>query len=267
LKIGGINKSHTTTEQCVEYGRCPSCIGLDLTLSAMGQDTYGSVCRECDGFLWVTSVSIVNKDFSESFKNSKKSIFQDNYETTWSSDDLLFLEERKGLTEQLSPQSADFNNASIERENLFKKVSRFILGLLTIILLLFILFRGLSSLRKKVPLLPDTVMKKSDKKMRKSGSIYDYDPAIKYEKYAGLSMQMIRDNKGLQRFIRKNIKKGNVKNNQRLMSEKGIFHVCQSFGLYAKDCRDKWFREKKSRQAFVKKLEDLYKENGEKLLE
>ena len=128
-----------------------------------------------------------------------------------------------------------------------------------------------SDIKKKTPE-PKTAPKSKgkDKQPPRKGSggdQYLFDPLIVWKNYGNMNYLSLSSNRSLQNFISKKLKRGSLKENRKLMSEKGIFHVCADFGKYAKDCRDQWFENRKVRQTFVDRLEQIYKEEGESLYE
>ena len=275
MEIGGVGHSHTRREQDNESGRCPACLGLELASNSKGQDVNGTVCKRCDGFQWLVKLKVENIPFDENLKNSPQSIFDANFSNKWKEGDFDFLRERENIGDLKNLQSEDFNDLiDPENQSFAKRLLKSLFGLLTLFLLLLFLYLGFSKLRKKPDLALPAIESKPkakpvDKSSKKSpkGTVYDYDPAIKYEMYSKMTLDKVKSNKGLQNFIARKIKKGKLKQNQKLMSEKGVFHLCHSFGKHSLDCRDKWFRDKKARQAFVERISDLYKKNGESFLD
>lgn len=248
---------------------CPACQG-----DQKGLLYRGVLCKRCDSFGAITQIDIANPSSNTELKNSGKVVFQEKLSLSWSDQDLKALDQNYSAEHTLSPQRNDFKKP-IDKESKSRlgQIINFLIGLLTLILMLWLLYSGIQGLRSKLtitkPELDKPVDDKDGEKVESEGkgNIYDYNPAIKYRKYNSIDMKMIEQNKGLQRFINKSIEPGNKKKNQREMSEKGVFHICKSFGAHANDCRDRWFRSRKDRQAFAKRIDDIYKENGEVLFD
>lgn len=122
--------------------------------------------------------------------------------------------------------------------------------------------------KKKKKKIKKSVKKKQSpnqnfEKRKGSGDEYDFDPIKMWEQHANISYQSLATNQGLNNFMQKNLKRGKRKENLKKMSEKGVFQLCRDFGAFEQECKNKWFKNKKYRQTFVKRIENLYQQNGE----
>lgn len=190
-----------------------------------------------------------------------------------------------GGGEDLNEENQSGSGGNTENESNKKSWLGWLLKLLLFLMLVWLLFKGLSFIKvKKKPKITQKIEKETSKKApketnsksvkdelyrpnKKFGQEYSFAPIEVWQNYGNMNYGQLQRNQSLQKYMESHLKSGNLKENRKKMSEKGIFHVCSDFGSFAKDCRDKWFKNRKIRQTFVERIEIIYKNEGDSIYE
>jgi hypothetical protein len=285
-KSGLEHSSHAQLSTCTE------CVGKT--------PLQQSECLSCKGATKFLTIQLEHYPLSQEDRDSEFCIFQEELNGKSLADGIGAGEvtEVKGGMGGTLPGSSEGSgkgqNKSGEEEAGKKKKNwlMWLLRLLLLLLLLYLLTNGLDFLRKKLVKRTDAkkeevkkeepkkkTVKKEEKVPKKAltdqgprqkrghGDMYQFAPIEVWKHYGDMSYRVLSANRGLNNFIKTKLKKGKLAENRKLMSEKGVFHVCNDFGKYAQACRDEWFKNRKVRQTFVDKVEEIYKREGDNVFE
>lgn len=233
-------------------------------------------CERCEAFGYLIQAKLNHKSLSKSDKKSNYSLFdQDAEVSALNGEERSFFDKNQGGT--LPGMSGDKDNENKKSEFNLINLLKWLLKILMLILFIWRLFNMSEFMRSELKestektKAPVKVKVKKDLQKRKSprtkGTEYNFDPIDTWKSYGNMEFQTLQKNRGFMSFVEKNLKGKSLKKARKILSEKGIFFVCKDFGTFALDCRDKWFKERKIRQTFVNRVEELFKRNGKNINE